>query len=164
MKNECEFLLKIYKVRPSQGDMSTKKAARRWRNRTLAFTVCKLGSISTAFLFWCASLPEKNGWTSEQLAVSVTQFKNLNLCALRCHRKWNRSPFHAKIHLPAHAAVISVCLFAKTLIEWMAYKPLTLCQPNSAQRIVVVFCSIEENDSRRKTKLTRKVSNLRNKI
>ena len=132
--------------------MSTKKAARRWKNRTLAFTVCKLGSISTAFLFWCASLPEKNGWTSEQLAVSVTQFKNLNLCALRCHRKWNRSPFRAKIHPPStRTAVRSVCLFAKISIKWMAYKPLMLC-------------SFEENDSRRRTKLNGKVSDLRNRI
>ena len=67
--------------------------------------------------------------------MSVMQFK---IFKFMCNRK----PFHAKIQLPStRAAVRSVYLFVKTLIEWMADKPLTLCRPNLAQRILVVSCA-----------------------
>ena len=61
------------------------------------------------------------------------------------------------------SAVRSVCLFAKTSIKWMAYKPLTLRRP-TLTNTGCELCGFEEKDSRRRTKLDGKVSDLRNRI
>ena len=48
---------------------------------------------------------------------------------LRLARKFTR-PAHMLDAVCERSALRSVCLFAKTSIKWMAYKPLTLRLPN----------------------------------
>ena len=59
---------------------------------------------------------------------------------LRLARKFTR-PAHMLDAVCERSAVRSVCLLAKTSINWMAYKPLTSRRPNLTRR-GCVFCSL----------------------